>query len=265
MSIRQPVSLAASRAFWPSRPIASESIRSGTVDVGDAVLLVDVDREHLGRAEGVGDERRRVVVPRDDVDLLAAELGHDGLDAGAALADRRADRVEALLARRDGDLGAAAGLAGDGLDLDRPGVDLRDLELEEAACRKPLWVRLTKICGPARGAPDLEDVGLDVLADPVVLERRLLGRGEDRLDALADVEDDRPRLDPVDGAGDHLALAAGELVEDDVALGLAEALEDDLLGRLGADAAEAVAVELLGLDEVAGRGVRLVRTGLRRR
>ena len=31
MSIRQPVSRAASRAFWPSRPIASDSIRSGTV------------------------------------------------------------------------------------------------------------------------------------------------------------------------------------------------------------------------------------------
>ena len=41
--MRQPVSLAASRAFWPSRPMASESIRSGTVTVGDAVLLVDVD------------------------------------------------------------------------------------------------------------------------------------------------------------------------------------------------------------------------------
>ena len=43
MSIRQPVSRAASRAFWPSRPMASESIRSGTVTDGDAVLLVDVD------------------------------------------------------------------------------------------------------------------------------------------------------------------------------------------------------------------------------
>ena len=38
----------------------------------------------------------------------------------------------------------------------------------------------------------------------------------------------------------------GELVVDDVALGLAEALEDDLLGRLGADPAEASAIELLG-------------------
>ena len=31
MSMRQPLSRAARRAFWPSRPIASESIRSGTV------------------------------------------------------------------------------------------------------------------------------------------------------------------------------------------------------------------------------------------
>ena len=33
MSIRQPVSRAASRAFWPSRPIASESWSSGTMTV----------------------------------------------------------------------------------------------------------------------------------------------------------------------------------------------------------------------------------------
>ena len=100
--------------------------------VRDAVLLVDVDGDDLGRAQRVGDEHAGVVVPRDDVDLLAGQLGDDGLDARAALADGRADRVEAVLARRDGDLGAAAGLAGDRLDLDRAAVDLGDLELEQA-------------------------------------------------------------------------------------------------------------------------------------
>ena len=90
-----------------------------------------------------------------------------------------------------------------------------------------------------------------------MLEGRLLGRGEDRLDVLADVEDDRARLDPVDRAGHELALAAGELVEDLVALDLADALEHDLLGGLGADPAEDVAVQLLGLDEIAEVGVGL--------
>ena len=94
-----------------------------------------------------------------------------------------------------------------------------------------------------------------------MLDRGLLGRGEDRLDALADVEDDRPRLDPVHLAGDHLALAAGELVEDHVALGLAQALQDDLLGRLGVDAPEVARIELLDLDEIAHVGIGLV--GLR--
>ena len=43
----------------------------------------------------------------------------------------------------------------------------------------------------ARGAPDLEDVGLQVLPDPVVLARQLLADGEHRLDALAHVQDHR--------------------------------------------------------------------------
>ena len=162
----------------------------------DPVLLVDVDRDDLGRAQRVGHEHGRVVVPRDDVDLLAGQLGDDGLDARAALADGRADRVEALLARRDGDLRAAAGLAGDGLDLDGARCGSRGPRARTGACRKPLWVRLTKICGPLRGAPDLEHERLDVLADAVVLEGALLGRGEDRLDVLADVEDDRRAARP---------------------------------------------------------------------
>ena len=228
------------------------------------MLLVDVDADDLGRAQRVGHEHAGVVAPRDDVDLLAGQLGDDGLDPRAALADGRADRVEPVLARRDRDLRAAAGLAGDGLDLDRAAVDLGDLELEQAA-QEALVGPAHEDLRAADRAADLEHERLDVLADPVVLERALLGRGQDRFDVLADVEDDRARLDPVDGAGDELALAARELVEDLVALDLADALEDDLLGGLRADATEDVAVELLGLDHVAGLGVGVERLARPRR
>ena len=189
------------------------------------------------------------------------QLGHDRLHARAALTDRRPDGVEAFLARRDRDLGTAAGLAGDGLDLDRPAVDLGDLELEQPL-EEALVGAADEDLRALGGAPDLEDERLDVLADAVVLQGALLGGGEDRLHVLADVEDDRPRLDAVDRAGHQLALAAGELVEDLVALDLADALEDDLLGGLGADPAEDVAVELLGLDEVAEAGGRVERLRL---
>ena len=233
----------------------------GHGDRGDPLLLVDVDRQHLRRAEGVGHEHRRIVVPRDHVDLLAGELGHDGLDARATLADGRADRVEPILSRVHGHLRAAAGLTGDGLDLDGPAVDLGHLQLEQAA-QEALVGPAHEDLRPADGAPDLEHERLDVLSDAVVLERALLGGGEDRLGVLADVEDDRARFDTVDGARDQLALAARELVEDLVALDLADALQDDLLGGLRADAPEHVAVELLGLDHVARLGVGVVLAGV---
>ena len=100
-----------------------------------------------------------------------------------------------------------------------------------------------------------------------MLQGRLLGRDQDRLGpgqaALAgQVEDDRPRLDPVHRPGDELALAAGELVEGDVALGLAQPLQDDLLGGLGVDPAEGLGVELLGRHQVADLGRRVDRPGL---
>ena len=133
-------------------------------------------------------------------------------------------------------------------------MDLGDLELEQPA-QEALVRAAHEDLRPAHGPAHLEHERLDVLPDAVVLQGALLGRGEDGLDHLADVEDDRPRLDAVDRARDELALAACELVEDLVALDLADALEDDLLGGLRADAAEDVAIELLGLDHVADLGL----------
>src|SRR5262249_61749438 len=104
-----------------------------TGDGRAARLVVDVALADAGRRQRLGDEARRLRVPRDDVDLLAAELGHDHAHPGPSRADARADRVDALGVRLDGDLGAVAGLAGDGLDLDEAVGDLRHLELEQRA------------------------------------------------------------------------------------------------------------------------------------
>src|SRR5262245_16110294 len=135
-------------------------------------------------------------------------------------------------------------------------MDLRDLQLEEAT-QEALMRPADEDLRAPRGTPDLEHVRLHRLADAVVLERALLAGGEDRLDPLADVEDDRARLDPAHGSGQQVAFAARELVEDLVALHFADALQDDLLRGLRADAAEVLTVELLGLDQVAGLRVRL--------
>ena len=61
-------------------------------------------------------------------------------------------------------------------------------------------------------------------------------------------------LEAVDDAGDDVAFLAGVLLEDDLALGLAQALQDDLLRGLGGDAA-GVLREDLDVDDVAEVGV----------
>ena len=123
------------------------------------------------------------------------------------------------------------------------------------------------ICGPLRLAQHVEDVGLDAVAGAVALAGHLLADRQHRLGA-AQVDDDVAALEAADDAGDELALAVLVLVEDVLALGVAGALDDDLLGGLGGDAAEAAA-EGLELEEVApllvlgaGRGL-VVRAGRR--
>src|SRR5207253_9731478 len=67
-------------------------------------VVIEVDLADARRRERLRDEAGGLRVPRDDVDLLAAELGHDHARARAARPDARADGVDALRVRLDRDL-----------------------------------------------------------------------------------------------------------------------------------------------------------------
>ncbi len=63
-------------------------------------FLVQHDLCHLGRLQRIHQERRQVLVPRDDVDLLALKLIDDSLHAAAAHADAGTYRVDRGVVRR---------------------------------------------------------------------------------------------------------------------------------------------------------------------
>ena len=75
--------------------------------------------------------------------------------------------------------------------------------------------------------------------------------------ARPEVDDDRALLEAADDPVHDLALAIAVLVEDVVALGVAQALDDHLLRGLGEDAAEVRGVEL-DADLVAGLDLGIV-------
>ena len=178
-----------------------------------------------------------------------------------------------MLAGGDGDLGAGAGLAGDGLDLDQAVVDLGNLDLEQAADKVGMRAghddgRAGLLAAHARGVrtgiANLDDEHLQALVVAIVLAGRTLVAlagialhvvmRKLRLDAVADLDDGEIGRALQHGAGDQVADAAGELLVDGLAAGLANDGADDALGVLRGDAADVGGgdVALLELGVLAG-------------
>ena len=204
-----------------------------------ARVVVDVDLAHAGRRERLGDEPGRLGVPRDDVDLLAAQLGHDHAHPRASRADAGADRVDALGVRLDRDLRAVARLARDAADLDETVGDLGNLELEQRLDQLRVAARQDHLRA-LRARPHLGDHGLDPRALLVALAVDLLGARQQCLDAAEVDEHVVAVARLLHDAGHDLALPVDVLVVHHRALGLADALLDDLLGRHRGDAPEAL-------------------------
>src|SRR5581483_12417372 len=193
----------------------------------------------------------RLGIPRDDVDLIAAQLRDDHPHARAARADAGPDRIYALGVRLDRDLRAVARLAGDAADLDEPVGNLRDLELEERLDQ--LWVAPREDDLRAlRSRAHLGDHGLDPRALLVALAVDLLGSRQQRLD-LAEIDEDVVAVAGLlDDARHDLGHAVDVLVVHHPALLLTDPLQDDLLRGLRGDAAEALRGHVLADDLLLG-------------
>ncbi len=224
------------------------------------IVLVDEHLGDLGRADGVGDEARRVFDVRHDVNLLTVEFLHNRLHTRTAHADTRADRIDVTVTAVDRHFGAHARLASHGDDTHDILVNLRNFVLEQVD--EQLWIGASEHhLGAAARALDLFDHRLNAVARAIALARGLLTPRQKRVGA-AQVDDDIALLESTHDAGDHVTDAVLVLVVDDIALGLAHPLDDHLLGGLRRDAPErrVVGVELEQLAEalVLGLGLFLV-------
>ena len=225
-----------------------------------ARLVVDEYLPHPRRREGLGDKPGRLVVVGDDVDLLAPELRDDHANPRAPRADACADRIDAVGVGDNGDLGAIAGLTRDVGYLDQAVGNFGNFELEQGLDQ--FGIAATEDDRRSlRRVGDLLDDRLDALAVVVALAVDLLGTRKQSLYATADAELHKgvTGVGLLDDAVDELADPVLVLLEHDVALRLADALEDDLLGRLGGDPAEVVGGDVPLLDLVAVLGKLLLR------
>src|SRR5690606_38903807 len=159
-----------------------------------------------------------------------------------------ADRVDAPVVRVHGDLRAHTRVPRRGLDLEQPLLDLGDLVGEQVADEVGRRARQVQLRA-ASFAVDLRDVRAHAVADAQVLLRDHLVARQPRLD-LARLDDRALAIHALDRARQHGFAAREEVVDDLLALGVADLLQDDLLGRLRADATQVDRLELF-LDVVA--------------
>jgi hypothetical protein len=188
MSIFQPVSRCARRAFMPSLPIASASWSSGTTTVASrASSSRYTSRTRAGdsafatkRAGSGFHGMMSIFSPRSsDTTMRTREpRGPTHAPTGSTPLGVRLDR----------DLRAVARLAGDTADLDEPVGDLGHLELEQRLDQLGVAAREDHLRALRAGA-HLGDDRLDARALLVALAVDLLGARQQRLD-LAEVDED---------------------------------------------------------------------------
>ena len=203
----------------------------------DAVgLFVQHHLGHFGRGQGVDDEGRLVVDPRNDVDFLALQFSDHRLHARTAHADAGADRIDGAVVRQHGHLGARTSVAGGGADLDHAVIDFGHFLSEQLGHEAGVGARQHDL-RPLGLRAHVVDVGAHAIADVEHLARDRLVATHDAF-ATAQVDDGVAVFDALDRAVDDLADAVLELFVLVGALGLADLSGHDLAGHLRLDAAE---------------------------
>src|SRR5574343_1672859 len=231
-------------------------------DVHGVLFLIDDDGGNLGRRQRADDELRRIGRPQHDVDVLAADFVAHGSDARAAQADAGTDRIDARVVRLDGNLGAQAGVAGTGLQFHQTIGDFRHFQLEQLDDEFRSGTRQDDL--RATGiAIDAQQISLDTVADTQVFLGNHLVARQQGFD-LAGFDDGVAALHALDGTGNDMFTTTQEVGQYLLALGVANLLQNDLLGGLGTDTAEIDRLQRL-LQVIAGFDLRIVLLGIGQR
>ena len=136
LRLRSDIDLAAGQLGSQTRVLAflADSKRQLIVrndDTAGLVVRLHGGIDNISRSECRRNELCHILVPLDDIDLLAVQLAGDVGNTRTAGTNACTDRIDVLIVRNNSDLGAVACLTRDGLDLDDTGVNFRYLQLKQ--------------------------------------------------------------------------------------------------------------------------------------
>ena len=208
----------------------------GHDDFQQVLFFVHHDAGDHGRGQGVAGVGGDIGAPDHDVDAFAAQFLHDVLDARTAHAHAGAHGIHVTFTGEHGHLGAGTGVAGHAHDLHHAVVHFGHFAAEQGGHVVAVRAGDDHLRAAAFLA-HVDDDGLHAVVALVVFAGDLFLAGQDGFGA-AQVDHPAALVATLHDTGDDLAHAVLVLVVDDLLLGVAHALDDDLLGGLGGDAAQ---------------------------
>ncbi len=242
------------QALDVNAPASQLGCQAGVLSVaadGQAQLVFgDDDRSGLGfavrgkvnpqdarRAERLGDVYPRVGVPLNDIDFFILQFAHDGLNAHAANANARADGVNAGTQGVDGYFGALAGFAGDRADFDLPVVNLWHFVLQQAHQEFAVGAGEDDLRAATAGFDFQQQGAYPVVHAEAVASDLFLAR-QNALGFHIQADGDIPVVDGLYYPAHDFPHLMGEVLVLQFTFGFAQALLNDLSGRLGGHAPE---------------------------
>src|SRR5699024_9337591 len=185
-------------------------------------------RDNLCRAQRVLDQKRRILIPVDDIDLLAAQLVYDRIDARSVHADAGAHRIHVRIVGPNGNLCSGACLSGNALDLHDSVLNFCYLGLKQTRYQLRMCTGYENLRS-LRGVLNFQHIDLDALCGTENFTLYLLVLIQDAVH-FSKVDADISSQVALYNTCYYLALFSEVLVIENLALLLADLLENDILG-----------------------------------
>ena len=194
--------------------------------------------------------------------MLLAQLAQKRVVTDALRSHAGTHRIDARHVAGDRHLGAQPRLPGDCPDLNRAGLDLRHLGLQQPPHEEPAGpgdLNLGLGAVPLR----VQDHDCERPAGTKLLAGDLLFGRQDSFGAAPQVQVDGPGLDPVDDAVCQLAAVLGHLLQGSIPLQVANVAQDRLLRGLGGQPGEILSGQ--GADVLGSLRIHLASLDVERR
>ena len=206
-------------------------------------LFVHHDGLHVGRSQRTNHELRWVFRPQHDVHTLTRQLVGHAVDARTTHAHTGANRINAFVVRLHRNLGARTGVAGAGFDFKQTLFDLghflrKQLDHETGRAARQQNLR------PAKCGINFGNVGPHAVTRTQVFFRNHFAAAQAAFNAAL-LDDHVAFVQALDGADEDFFAARQEVGQQLFALGIANFLQNHLLGGLRTNAANGHRIDRL--------------------